>query len=122
MRMVAVSAISDGMHECIFIGVVPPEEECVQVGTPDYARNARIECRAFIEAIRKVCGREPEGARLVVKGQAHDFTEKYYEVAVVFDADNQAAAEYADKVDRHHPATWEEAGMTAPVPPMGRGR
>jgi hypothetical protein len=50
-----------------WLGPTPALECCAQVGEPDYARDAKVECRAFIEAIRKVCGREPEGARLVVK-------------------------------------------------------
>ena len=85
------------------------------VGDPDYARNAKLECKAYVEAIRKVCGKEPEGAKLTIKGQEHDFVERYYEVAVIYDGNNQAAAEYAAKVDREAPGAWEEAGMVAPV-------
>lgn len=110
------------MHEnIIWIGAAPAYENCVQVGDPDYARNAKAECRAFIEAIRKVCGREPEGARLTIKGQEHDFVERYYEVAVIYDSSNEAAMEYAFKVGREAPTTWKEAGMSAPVQ-KGRGR
>lgn len=89
-------------------------ESCAQVGDPDYARNAKAECRTFIEAIRKVCGREPEGARLTIKSQQHDYG-TYYECACAYDGNIQAAAEYAAKVDREAPGTWEEAGMVAPV-------
>lgn len=102
------------MNEDIYwLGPAPAGEDCVQVGSPDYARDAKAECRAYIEAIRKVCGREPEGARLTIKSQPHDFG-SYYEVAVVFDGNDQAAAEYAAKCDEHTPTTWEQAGMTAP--------
>jgi hypothetical protein len=101
--------------DIIWIGPAPADEDCAQVGDPDYARNAKAECRAFIDAIRKVCGREPEGARLAIKGQPHDFTDAYYEVAVIYDGNNRAAAEYAQKVDELAPQTWETAGMTAPL-------
>lgn len=104
------------MHEeIIWIGSGPANEDCAQVGDPDYARNAKAECRAYIDAIRKVCGREPEGARLTIKGQPHDFTEAYYEVAVIYDGNNRSAAEYASKVDESAPRTWEEATMVAPL-------
>jgi hypothetical protein len=60
-------------QDIIWIGSTPSNEDCAQVGSPDYARNARIECHAYIDAIRKVCGQEPEGARLTIKSQPHDF-------------------------------------------------
>jgi hypothetical protein len=49
--------------DIIWIGPAPANEDCAQVGDLDYARNAKAECRAFIEAIRKVCGRDPQGLR-----------------------------------------------------------
>jgi hypothetical protein len=100
--------------DIIWIGSAPAEEDCAQVGDPDYARNAKAECRAFIDAIRKVCGREPEGARLAIKGQAHDYGQ-YFEVAVIYDGNNRQAADYAQKVDDLAPQTWEAAGMVAPL-------
>lgn len=102
------------MDDVCWLGSAPAEEDCVQVGDPDYARNAKAECRQFIDAIRKVCGPEPEGARLVVRGQSHDFG-TYYECAIAFDGNDRAAAEYAARVDEKAPTTWEEAGMRAPV-------
>lgn len=110
------------MTQAIFwLGSAPAEEQSVKLGSDDYVRNARIECRAYIAAIRKVCGHEPDGARLTVKSQPHDFG-TYYEVAVVFNPDDQEAVEYAVKVERGVPTTWEEAGMTAPAVDEGRSR
>lgn len=101
------------------MGPSPADEQCVEVGDPDYARDARAECRLFIEAIKKICGAPPEGARLVIRSQPHEFG-AYLECCVVFDGDNQAAAEYAAKCDEHAPTTWEAAGMEPPA--RGRGR
>jgi DUF1365 family protein len=108
------------MHDIIWLGSGPAEEDVAQVGDPDYARNAKAECKAYIEAIRKVCGREPEGARLTIKSQPHDFG-VYYECAVVFDCDNREAAEYAARCEEKAPATWEEAGMAPPGSSVRRG-
>jgi hypothetical protein len=63
---------------------------------------------------RKVCGHEPEGARLTIKSQPHDLG-RYLECAVVFQGNNQAAATYAAKGDEHAPVTWEVADMLAPI-------
>jgi hypothetical protein len=100
-------------EDIIWLGSAPAEEDCVQSLDPDYARKAKAECRSFIEAIRKVCGREPEGARLTIKGQPHDFG-TYFECAVIFDGDNHAAAEYAIKCENQAPTRWEDAGMSPP--------
>lgn len=104
-------------QDVYWLGPSPAEEDAVQVGAPDYTRDARAECQAYIEAIRKICGREPEGAKLTIKSQPHDFG-AYLEVAVVFDGNNKAAAEYAAKCDESAPTTWEAAGMEPPA----RGR
>lgn len=107
------------MQDEIDIGPSPAMEDAVQLGAPDYQRDARTQSRAFIEAIRKVCGREPEGARLRITSNSHEFG-TYYSVAVKFDAENEAAVEYAMKVEAQAPGTWEEAGMTDPL--VGQGR
>jgi hypothetical protein len=107
------------MHEdIIWLGPSPANEDCAQVGDPNYAARARDECRAYVRAIRSVCGPEPEGARLVIRPLPHDYG-SYFEVAVVFDPDNQQAARYAALVDDTAPRTWEEAGIEPPS--FGRG-
>lgn len=103
------------MQDVVWLGPAPAEEDCVQAGSDDYARRAREECRRYIEAIRKVCGPEPEGARLTIKSQPHDFG-SYLEVAVTFDGNNEQAAAYAAKCDEKAPKTWAEAEMVAPSP------
>ena len=107
------------MHDDIlYLGPVPAEENCTEIGDPDYSRKAKAECQAYIEAIRKVCGREPEGARLSVKSNQHDMG-VYYECVVRFDGSNEAAVEYAYRCEAKGPTTWEAAGMEAPT--LARG-
>ena len=108
-------------EDSIGVGPAPADESCVQVGDPDYARNAKAECRAYIEAIRKVVGREPDGARLTVKSNPHDFG-TYFEVAVVFDGNDSEAIGYAYRCDELAPKTWADAGMEAPAFGAGRSR
>ena len=102
------------------LGPAPAEEDPVQLGEADYASRAQQECRRYIEAIRKACGDEPEGAQLRVVRCAHDFG-TYFDVEVRFDGNDRAAAEYAYKVESKSPATWEEAGMGSP-PPKAEGK
>jgi hypothetical protein len=95
------------MRQYLEIGPTPCDEPCAQVGQEDYHERARPECVRFIKAIRAVVGVEPEGAALVVKSNPHDFG-SYLEVAVRFDEDDEAACNYAYKVEAEAPATWPE--------------
>ncbi len=89
----------------VYLGPAPAEEECVQLGSDDYDRRARKECREYIAAIIAVCGEPPEGARLKVEAQAHDFG-SYYEVVCQYDGNDPAAATYAATCDERAPQRW----------------
>ena len=95
------------MRDYIDIGPVPAEEDCEQLG-PNYdASKARKECNAYIEAIRRVCGPEPQGAQLRIKANQHDFG-TYYEVVCYYDTENQAAFDYALKCESDAPQRWPD--------------
>ena len=94
-------------RDCIEIGAAPNEEDCAQVGGPDYARRARAECERYIKAIRAKLGPEPEGAELRIKLNAHDFG-NYLEVVCDFDADNLESRAYALAAEEHAPSTWSD--------------
>lgn len=96
------------------IGPVPPEEDCEQVGTEKYDPiHARKECQAYIEALRKKLGNEPNGARLRIRSNPHDFG-TYSEVAAYYDENNEQATDYAFKCESEGPMTWAEVGMEKP--------
>lgn len=101
------------MKDYIEIGSSPVNEACAQVGTDDYARKARIECSHFIQALRKKFGEEPDGARLYIKGNPHDFG-TYYEVNCEYDDEKSESVDYAFKCEGEGPLTWAEVGMKAP--------
>jgi len=102
------------MRDYLNIGSTPCDEDCLQVGKPETTREKqRKECEAYIEAIRKKLGNEPEGARLRVKGFQHDFGE-YFEVVCYFDTEIPESEEYAFRCEGESPSTWSEVGMVAP--------
>jgi len=94
-------------YDEIYLGPTPCEEECAQVGTPNYSIQARKECKRYIETIRKALGKEPQGAKLIIKSCSHDFG-LYYEVICLFDTDNTEAVKYAFKCESDGPTTWEK--------------
>ena len=95
------------MMDYIEIGCTPAEEDCAQVGKEGYAKQARAECRRFVEGIKKFFGKPPALADVRIKSFTHDFG-SYFEVVVVFDEDDEKAANYAYLVEEFVPGTWEE--------------
>jgi hypothetical protein len=95
------------MRDHLTIGPTPSGEDCAQVGSPDYAKQARKECTAFINQLRRKFGPEPDGADLRIKSNPHDFG-SYYDVACYYDTDDEAAVAYALKCEGETPEEWDD--------------
>ena len=91
------------MVDYISIGPTPCNEECAQVGDPDYIEKAREECQRFLKLIRERIGPEPEGARLAIKSFPHDFG-NYLEVVCFYN--NEISQKYALKCEAETPSNW----------------
>ena len=100
-------------RDYIDIGSTPCEEDCAQVGEPDYARKARSECNRFIDLLRRTLGPEPAGAQLSVKANPHDFG-TYFSVICYCDTDNEAAEKYAYRCEGEAPVPWDDAPTDGP--------
>ncbi|MGD9613804.1 MAG: hypothetical protein AB7H90_01255 [Alphaproteobacteria bacterium] len=100
------------MIDKLEIGPAPALEDCESLGPNYNPERARLECRTFIGLIRRVLGPEPEGAKLVITSNPHDFG-TYYEVAVRFDDRDEEAGEYAYKVESEAPVEWDDEARTA---------
>ena len=99
-------------RDYIEIGSTPAGEDCAQVGSEGYERRARAECLRFIELIRKKLGPQPEGARLSVKSNPHDFG-SYLSVVCFYDDTKEQAVEYAFRCEREAPTRWEAPATPA---------
>ena len=95
------------MVDYLNIGPAPCEEDCAQVGSPDYTKRSRKECRAFLNQLERQFGEPPDGAYLTIKTFPHDFG-SYREVCVAFDDNDQEATHYAFKLEGETPARWDE--------------
>ena len=100
------------MRDYFSIGPTPSEEDCAQVGQPDYRRKALEECQRYIELIRETLGPEPAGAELAIKSFSHDFG-SYYEVVIWFERDDAAAVAYAVRCEDDAPTTWNGEADTS---------
>ncbi len=96
------------MMDYLDLGPTPVEEGCEQVGTPSYDPIlARAECAAYIAQLKREFGPPPEGARLSISTNPHDFG-TYHEVVVRFDDTFLQAVEYAFKLESESPGNWDE--------------
>ena len=101
-----MSVLGGDIRDYIEVGATPCDEDCEQLGPGYDPAKARAECKAFIGQIRRELGLEPDGARLTVRSNPHDFG-TYIEVACVFDDENEAASDYAFKCESTSP-NWDE--------------
>jgi len=96
------------MSDLIDVGSAPTEESCAQVGTQGYYDQARRECRAYINQLRRTFGPEPDGARLSMKTNPHDFG-TYLSVVCYYDSSKPESVEYAFRCENSSPAEWDKA-------------
>lgn len=94
------------VKDLVFLGPVPPDETCAQVGDENYVERSEAECQRYIALIRKVMGPEPRGAKLKVKWCDHDLG-RYAEVVCEFDDRYQEAFDYAFRCESDGPTNWE---------------
>jgi hypothetical protein len=97
------------MKEHIVIGESPCDEECAQVGSPDYASRSSQELQAFIHQILRVMPPKPDGVVLRVKQCPHDFG-AYETVIAEFDSEDAEAIDWAYGVECNQKLeNWDDA-------------
>ena len=99
------------MRDELYLGPVPLEEDCSQVGSIGYNERSRVECRAYINQLRREFGEPPEGAALKIKACPHDFG-TYHEVVVVFDdVMYPESADWAFNLEDKLPLRWDSTAQ-----------
>lgn len=98
------------MKDSVSIGCSPACEDCAQAGELDYPSKARKECLAFIHQLKRQFGQEPDGARLFIKSNSHDFG-IYYEVECYFDDSIPESMDYAFRLETESPEKWDKEAM-----------
>lgn len=81
------------MRDYLEIDTVPSEEDCAQVGAPDYDTRVRREAKAFINQISRHYP-EPLHGIVTIKRNQHDFGE-YLSVRIVFDDEDEQCCKWA---------------------------
>ncbi|MDJ0277683.1 hypothetical protein QLH51_12835 [Sphingomonas sp. 2R-10] len=101
-------------RETLNIGPAPAEEPCAQLGITDLFEQANLlEILCYRAALTACHGKPPEGAAFHIERNVHDFG-TYRELAVGYDADYEAAAAWAYRLEDGL-ARWLDADFLAPV-------
>ena len=95
------------MRDYLTFGSSPVEEDCVQVGAPDYYEKYRDECNRYRQLLLNRFGNPPGSAKLIIKAFEHDFG-TYYEVCIAFNDENEEETNYAYMLENNIPARWED--------------
>jgi len=85
---------------------VPHEEECIQLGQPNYSAFSKIEANTLMKQIIRELGNPPSGCRMKLVGCEHDFG-VYYDIALVYDEDDAEHVEWFLKVEGKLPMNWD---------------
>lgn len=111
------------MTDYIDIGPTPYDEECTPAGKNP--RREREEMAALRNQIRRILGKEPEGARFAIKSFNYG---GYIDLVCEYDDQNDDARAYAFACERACPARWDIFAIVeltagrAPIPGDGAWR
>ena len=95
------------MKDYLELCSVPINEPCAGVGSDDYERRARLECRVFIHQLERTFPEAMEtGLYFRIKSNPHDFG-SYYEVQAVFDDEDESQTEWAFVIEGELPEHWD---------------
>jgi hypothetical protein len=95
------------MRDYVSIGSVPLAESCSQVGDPNYKIQSKIECKRFIEQLKRQFGEPPIGAHLEIKEFIHEFG-NYHEVVCYYNDEYEVAENYCFEIESNTPEYWED--------------
>lgn len=99
------------MIEFLDLGSGPSEEDIAQVGSEDYSARSWKEARAYRDQLRRSFGEEPDGAKLLIKNNPHDFG-NYLSVVCAFNGSKEAT-DYAFTCESRGPAYWDKEACEA---------
>jgi hypothetical protein len=92
------------------LGPTPAEESCQQLGSDNYAVDAKKECRVYIEFLQRlfpIPEHLEESLMFKIKSCPHDYGD-YYDVMIKFDSEIPEAVDFAYNVEANLPGEWDD--------------
>lgn len=94
------------MKDYISLGSSPLDEDCAQVGSPDYYERSHVELRELKRMMNKIYP-PVMGSWYTIKAFPHDFG-SYYELCACYDDEIDLAVDWAMKADDMIPDEWDK--------------
>ena len=95
----------------IYLGPVPTEEDCAQLGQDNFRQQATKEMTMFCNMLyRHFPDAIDKGVYFRIKWENHDFG-TYGEVVAAYDEDDKEAMDYAIHVENNLPEHWDEDAL-----------
>jgi hypothetical protein len=97
------------MLDYINLGSTPSDEDCAQVGSPDYQNRANKELDTYKAQLERMFPGWETHKNLKFKKMwfPHDFG-SYGEIVITFDSDNELEAATAIEIEWNTPTSWDE--------------
>lgn len=90
------------------LGCGPGDETVAQVGSDNYTKQAKKECRVYIQQLKRVYG-DHEDLSLVIRSNPHDYGAYY---SVVGKASSESAIKLLRRMENSFP-NWDLESMEA---------
>jgi hypothetical protein len=100
------------MLDYLNLGSTPSDEDCAQVGSPDYQNRANKELDAYKAQLERMFPGWETHKNLKFKKMwfPHDFG-SYGEIVITFDPDNELEAATAIEIEWNTPTNWDEEAI-----------
>lgn len=95
----------------VYLAPTPIEEDCAQVGEPNFHKRATNEMTAFCNQLyRQFPNAREIGVYFRIRWENHDFGQ-YGEVVAAYDMDDEEAMNFAYHVENNLPDNWDEEAL-----------
>ena len=99
------------MRTYLELSPCPTDEDCAQVGQPDYRAKATKEMKAYINQLyRQFPDAEDKGCDFFIKWFPHEFGSYGY-VCVMFSEDEDMQVDFAYGVENNLPDNWDDEAL-----------
>lgn len=96
----------------ITLGPTPPDEDCAQVGEPNFRKLATVQMKAYVNQLNRRFDNWVKDGYILFdkKWFNHDFG-SYGEVVVYYNTEDEMSRMCAISVDRSIPTYWDEEAL-----------
>lgn len=100
------------MLDYLNLGPTPSDEDCAQVGSPDYKNRADKELDAYKAQLERMFPGLETHKHMQFKKMwfPHDFG-SYGEIVIAFDVDNELEAATAIEIEWNTPTNWDQEAI-----------